>query len=53
MHLLEWLIYHRKEIVTSVVAQGKSCLCICALNNLCVVSVPEFWQYKYEVFRVV
>lgn len=52
MRSLDRLIYHRKEIITVVVSRGKSCHCTFVLNNLCVVSVPEFWQYKYQVFRV-
>lgn len=52
MHLLVDLNYHGNEIVTSVLDQGKSCHHAFLLNNLCVVSVPEFWQYKYKVFRV-
>lgn len=52
MRLLERLVYHGKEIVTSVVDRGKSCHHTCVLNNLCMVSVPELWQHKYEVFRV-
>lgn len=51
MRSLEQLIYHRKEIITVVVSQGKSCHCTFVLNNLCVVSVPEFRQYKYQAFR--
>lgn len=51
-HSLDQLIYHRKEIRTVVVSRGKSCQCTFVLNNLCVVSVPEFLQYKYKIFRV-
>lgn len=52
MRSLEQLIYHKKEIITVVVSRGKSCHCTFVLNNLCVVSVPEFQQYKYKAFRV-
>lgn len=52
MRLLERLIYHGRGVRTSVVDRRKSCHCTCMLNNLCMVSVPEFWQYKGEVFGV-
>lgn len=52
MRSLDQLIYHRKEIITVVVSQGKSCHRTFVLNNLCMVSVPKFHQYEYQGFRV-
>lgn len=52
MRSLDRFIYHRREIITVVVSRGRSCHRTFVLNNLCVVSVPEFQQYKYRVFRV-